>query len=456
MPLSRHSPLQELRAFVSLFRPARVVPNTLDPSFRGLDALCIPHLFADCLSSPPSPPSSFVAALVVDDMEMNGDHDDDALQNLVGDGADIIARSWADLGRRDDKLAVIEPFLRGTAHDVFRRTLGLPSLPPEKSSGDERAISILQRMRDAQRIQACRGSGGASDQETESEDEDAHMRTARMLFGIAGMSQVAGSPGVPQEQMQAFGSFKSRCLLLEERSGGAASVREVHPALRMPTPLASGYGSQQKTGEGTSRHGAGLNLAWLQTQPLHTNKDACLEETDPKLSSVAHLSSPPSLASPARHRSHAAGRDDLPLTDLQNIPFTGTQQTYFQAQSRSQYPSASRSQSPSWPASLSLIHSPSSNTAVKRRKIERRLSLFPEDDVPKPVLISRRRVASTQVAEAARTGKSTDIAQEQDLAVRTEISQARRRPLRARSRIIEEKLRRALPTPSPQGNMGLT
>jgi len=217
--------------------------------------------------------------------------------------------------------------------------------------------------------------------------------------------------------------------------------------------------SQQKTREGTSRHGAGFNLALLQTQPLHPDKDRCFEDTDPKLPSsfclVAHSSSPPSLTPPARHRTHATNRDDLPLADLQNIPFTGTQRTYFQAQSRSQYPSVSRSQLPFWPVSPSSIHSLSSNTVVKRRKIERRLSLFSEDDVPKPVLISYRKVAPTQGTEAAQERNSTDIVQELDPDVGSKKSRARGRPLRARSRVIEEKLRRALPVSAPlQGKMG--
>ncbi|KAI0081463.1 hypothetical protein K474DRAFT_1566449, partial [Panus rudis PR-1116 ss-1] len=48
--LSRHSPLPELQRFVSLFKPRRVVPNTLVPSLGGLDWACIPSMFKSCLS----------------------------------------------------------------------------------------------------------------------------------------------------------------------------------------------------------------------------------------------------------------------------------------------------------------------------------------------------------------------------------------------------------------------
>ncbi|KAJ7926200.1 beta-lactamase-like protein [Mycena leptocephala] len=55
VPLSRHSPLPELQAFVSLFRPRRVVPNTLIPGLHGLDWKAIDCMFAACLAKPPPP-----------------------------------------------------------------------------------------------------------------------------------------------------------------------------------------------------------------------------------------------------------------------------------------------------------------------------------------------------------------------------------------------------------------
>ncbi|KAI9509474.1 beta-lactamase-like protein, partial [Russula earlei] len=125
VPLSRHSPFQELRAFVSLFRPVRIVPNSLDPSLHGFDALCIPHLFSNCLSSPTSQiSSSFDEALVEHDIVVSDDRSDVALQNLVGDGADGTVRAWAVSGRTVDKLTAMEPYLSGTARDMVRRMLG--------------------------------------------------------------------------------------------------------------------------------------------------------------------------------------------------------------------------------------------------------------------------------------------------------------------------------------------
>jgi hypothetical protein len=50
-PLWRHSPFSELQAFVKLFRPHRIIPNTLDPGLENLDWIAIDNMFRDCLSS---------------------------------------------------------------------------------------------------------------------------------------------------------------------------------------------------------------------------------------------------------------------------------------------------------------------------------------------------------------------------------------------------------------------
>ena len=51
VPLSRHSTLPELQPFVKIFRPKRIVPNTLDPRLNGLDWMCINRMFSNCLHS---------------------------------------------------------------------------------------------------------------------------------------------------------------------------------------------------------------------------------------------------------------------------------------------------------------------------------------------------------------------------------------------------------------------
>ncbi|KAH8984460.1 beta-lactamase-like protein [Lactarius akahatsu] len=438
VPLSRHSPLNELRAFVSLFRPARIVPNTLDPSLHGLDALCIPNIFAGCLSNPQPPSSSaFAEALADDDLEIKEDGGDSALQNLLGDDAERIARAWADSGRGAEKLAVVEQFLTGTARHAVRRVLGLAPLPGDDNDGAERAVSMLQRIRDKQRIQACRGgrsSVGESDQETENGDSDAHARTAMLLFGLAGSSQMVESQCEKESQEEAPGTV---------------------PASRVPTLLVSERGSQNA---GNTRHLTHLDLSPPQERLLATKDGGGARAVhfadpqpwpSPSSRLVGHATAPPSLTSPSRScsRAHPFGRGEPPLVDLENIPLTRTK--------RQQPLSRSLSQSQSQCSLPPVIHLHTSKPATKRRKLERLPTVPAHEDAPAPMFASaRKQAASAQAVEAARTENftvadpNTHHMGKQGQDVGAENCKAHRRALRARSRVIEEKLRSALLAPT--------
>ncbi|KAF9515029.1 hypothetical protein BS47DRAFT_822800 [Hydnum rufescens UP504] len=65
VPLARHSTLPELQHFVSIFKPKRVVPNTVLPRFRGADWACIPVMFRSSMA-----PGG--AERVMEDMRANG------------------------------------------------------------------------------------------------------------------------------------------------------------------------------------------------------------------------------------------------------------------------------------------------------------------------------------------------------------------------------------------------
>jgi hypothetical protein len=442
--------------FVSLFRPLRVVPNSLDPSLHGLDALCIPHLFANCLSAHASPSlTSFAEALIEGDIEIGDDQGDTSLQNLVGDGADSIVRAWTDSARILDKLTTLEPFLRGKLRDAVRRTLGILPLPAENGDGSGGSISILQRMRDAQRINACRAIEHQSDLETQSEDEDAHARTAKLLFEVSERSQMAGFQGMSPEQLQSCESPRRR--LIEEGSMEEAPIQKVSRAICASTSQVSECSSQEKVEKGILRARADPGLVSLQTPLLSSmgTKDRRLGVADDRPSSsfsdVSHIASLPFLSS---HPSYATSQDgDSPLTDLQNIHLTrmGTERRYIRSHSRSQSRSSSRSQSPLIRIFPSSAHMHFPNTATKRCKVDDSLDIHCKTDV---VLVPPEEADSPQALvglEAIQVGKSTNAAREtgstgeRGLGVDGEYHRAQRRALRARSRAIEEKLRHALP-----------
>ncbi|OCH87963.1 hypothetical protein OBBRIDRAFT_889439 [Obba rivulosa] len=133
IPLSRHSPLPELRAFVSLFRPKRVVPNTLDPALKGLDGACMQRMFEGCLAPDVTPASShdtigtanldagdLAAALLKDETEPG----DVALKNIEGDGALVLAEKWAESGKIRKKLETMRQYLDGSEREFVNRVLG--------------------------------------------------------------------------------------------------------------------------------------------------------------------------------------------------------------------------------------------------------------------------------------------------------------------------------------------
>jgi hypothetical protein len=434
------------------------VPNSLDPSLHGLDALCIPHLFAKCLSSRASHSStSFASALIEGDIEIDDDQDDATLQNLVGDGADGIARAWTDSARILDKLAAMEPFLKGKGRDVVRRTLGFPPLPTKSGSGNGGSISILQRMHDAQRINACRTIGPESDPETQSGDEDAHARTAKLLFGISGRSQETGPQGTSLEQIRRCRSPLGRRPLAEEGNSEDAPIQKVPRVMRASTPQVSECSTQKMVENGILRARTDSNLTSLQARLLNRigTKEMCLGDADGGPSSpFCAVSSTASLPFPSSHQSYASRTsqdDDPPLMDLQNIPLTNTGTERRRIRSHSRSPSQSLSQSrfiQTLPPSAHL-HFP--NTAAKRRKVDMSLDAHREPDA---VSVSPKEMDSPQgpiglgaiqVGKSTNAARQTGFTEERVLDVDGETQRAQRRALRARSRAIEEKLRHALP-----------
>lgn len=406
------------------------MPNSLDPSLRGFDSLCIPNIFAGCLSTATSHVSpSFEEALVEGDIEVNDDNCDSALQNLVGDRADRIAHTWAVSGRNLNKLSVMEPYLIGTARDSIRRALGLPPLPDRNTGKIKGTISILERMRDRKRINTCRGIAAEpeSERESESEDEDTHARTARLLFGAAARSRMVNSQGISHDRTLSSQSPRDIRPLVEEGSGKDIPDPQVSSTLHTSTLPVSERGSQQKIAEGTFRHRTNPDVASPQTQLINTKGMAmmCPMNVDHKPSSfrsVAHTSSFSSLASPAKNRPLSTRQHDQPLVDLQNISLTGTKRV--------------------------SLHLYSSSPSKKRKKNEKYLNIYADEH---PMFAtSKREKTNTSVVASMQVEQLTDAAPQSGSSgkrgpdVNDETRRSQRRALLARSRAIEDKLRYAL------------
>jgi len=324
----------------------------------------------------------------------------------------------------------MEPFLSGAARDIVRRTLGLPRLSNENSDRNEGPVSILQRMRDRQRINACRTTVTEyeSDRETESEEEGAHARTATLLFGLAGRGRMVGSQGISQERTGSFESPSDRCLPDEEGSNGDTSDPKALAALHAPTPSGLECDFREKFAKDSSAK-ANSNLASPQTQliaSIHTKGTPMMrlgddDNENSSLCAATHTSSLSPITLSASNQPHYTTRHNPPLTDRQNIPLTGTKRS-----------------------SVNLC---SLGLANKRSKVE--TSLYTGEC---HVLGSPRKVPAPPGAAAMEARKSTGVAlesshmEERDPDVDRETRRSQRRALRARSRAIEEKLRHVLVT----------
>ncbi|KAJ7620985.1 beta-lactamase-like protein [Roridomyces roridus] len=181
VPLSRHSPLPELQSFVSLFRPRRVVPNTLIPGLHGLDWRAIDCMFAGCLATPPPPSeiSASAAAQLATQEQMDTEMDT-ALQNLVGgDGVRDLAEKWAQRGSLRRTIAVVRDWLGIQERRAVDRILEPPS-----AAADALQLAELSRRKEVVLDSEDESDGGDAD--------DARGRTAHLLF--AGLAGVEGRP----------------------------------------------------------------------------------------------------------------------------------------------------------------------------------------------------------------------------------------------------------------------
>ena len=197
---------------MALFKPHRVVPNTLDPTLKGLDALCMKAMFAGCLADDSS--SSYCAStLHADFTELNAavrsgieTKEDVAFQNLEGSGAREIAEKWADSGRMKRKLNslkeylpepyrnIVEQIIDGryqsnttvkTTKPLRRNDTELPSSPacaPEKPAFQGRASEAESRAAMARISFSVPKALRSPEPDSDSDDEKDHEAMANFLW----------------------------------------------------------------------------------------------------------------------------------------------------------------------------------------------------------------------------------------------------------------------------------
>ncbi|KAH9924318.1 uncharacterized protein BXZ73DRAFT_79283 [Epithele typhae] len=262
VPLARHSTLPELRRFVSLFKPKRVVPNTLDPVLKGLDAVCISAMFAGCMAeeSKASPPTSSLAGVDMADVSsvLHSEaetNEDVAFKNLEGADARAIAEKWADSGRMKKKLATLKPYLPAelsrTVDDILAGRCRAPpraSKPPPSSATHTRqpitSTSISRPPTSAPDPAPRTFQGRATFAETEAAmSRLAHVRVPFYIHHRAPMPKELRSPS-PETQMD-DGDVDAHDVMAnflwadEESTPYKRACREVDRANELSSPLSA-------------------------------------------------------------------------------------------------------------------------------------------------------------------------------------------------------------------------
>ncbi|KAG1727799.1 beta-lactamase-like protein [Suillus lakei] len=197
VPLERHSPLPELLNLVSLFRPRRVVPNTLVPALGGLDWTAMNAMFRECMAPPnyersdPIPhelsSSEVIHPSALDLGSLDLFNTDSAMKNLVGDSAELEAQKWADDGSMRRRLEVLRGWLGPKEKGIVDRVLGrLPTSHSEHGSSSpllSRNNSALETPKRTTKthMQVKRYVEDSYDSSND-DGSDAHARTARLLF----------------------------------------------------------------------------------------------------------------------------------------------------------------------------------------------------------------------------------------------------------------------------------
>ncbi|VDC01293.1 unnamed protein product [Peniophora sp. CBMAI 1063] len=150
--IGRHSTLPELRSFAQLFRPKKIVPNTVygEGDIKVLCMRAIDNMFKDCLArsnsqcltdhvAPLQTPLSRFSSITSNPCRAHESRDA-ALLNLTGEGADELANRWAVQESLQEAYECMEQHLSGHERSIVRKILG--KLPLTSTGTGESQIAI--------------------------------------------------------------------------------------------------------------------------------------------------------------------------------------------------------------------------------------------------------------------------------------------------------------------------
>jgi hypothetical protein len=191
-----------------------VVPNSLDIILGGLDWLCIPSMFADCISSTPSALREDIRKYLATHPKSNwrifspdlGMDHDISLRNLEGADALEDAKRWVESGKTRSRLAKIVSYLEGPEKEFVASLLN--HTDPISSLGVTSRAILVSHTRGKATLSQAEGAmadlqTGVSQisrpfyqsQESNSDTEDGDAEVARgvtadFIFGHIAASQI--------------------------------------------------------------------------------------------------------------------------------------------------------------------------------------------------------------------------------------------------------------------------
>ena len=325
VPLSRHSPLPELMNFVTLFRPLRVVPNTLDPSLNGLDWGAMSKMFSGCLS-PASTPGCLMSVMAPSCPltchpsvaglpgpstkydprtlpPMGEEHLDTAYSNLVGPSD--AAEEWGDKCGKNARMKVLRAWIgSGRRKGSMRRYADEDEGADLENNADEhRLVAGPSRLTSLSRIAprtpkryAQSDDGGHSSDEGGS---DNHARTAWRLFGVG-------------EQADAYKTWVSS----SSQSQSQILVEAVVDEGRLPTPTSSPFFRTRRLEDRDKGKERAIEHASQSDLPLATSVKCSLERAP------AEIVLPPVTPDPSRLTSFVSACTS-PFVSIEDVRVSG-------------------------------------------------------------------------------------------------------------------------------------
>lgn len=312
VPLFRHSTLPELKRFVDIFRPERLVPNFLEPKLHGIDWACMPYMFGPHMAAGgevrireemvAAVPIDSLAAVELDDVledversNLEGGNETTALDALADKWAPALGseKGLAKIGRTIERLKGFLPKGIGVLVNRMVRTAAEKALPDYYADKEEEENHSSDDEDDGGAMAEWLFMASQDKRQTNNDDGDATRSPARTSHANFIKSSNARSPKSPKLKRSNYSSPRS-----QRRAGVLTEQTNIVKAEAIATDTVVGEGGQRRQSQSQSQK------AELQTKARYEHKadiaylEKILREREQMTFKSEPLSPPPTLKRP--------------------------------------------------------------------------------------------------------------------------------------------------------------